>query len=131
MPEPQVISPQRQAPYRDILTLVPQPIRRDLIKPTSPHSSPNSPLMAPLSIGILLGYEETGSGDDDIINANIASGVQLENLSISGSFTSATCTTTVQGTCEADSACRWTGAACERSTLLISNQASPFLALQE
>ena len=59
------------------------------------------------------GIRRTGSGDSDITNTNVADSVQFENLSITGSFATSTCNTTVQGTCEADSACRWIGSACE------------------
>jgi hypothetical protein len=57
------------------------------------------------------GVRSTGSGDVDIVAANVVDNVDFENLSLTG--TARECSYGAQGTCEADSACRWTGSACE------------------
>ena len=73
------------------------------------------------------GSYQTGAGDADITAENILSGVSI--FGTSGSLQGPQCSDTSQGACEADSACRWTGSACEinpwhiRTGITISSQA--------
>lgn len=72
------------------------------------------------------GTRHTGQDDSDISASNIASGVSI--FGTEGSLAAAQCTDSTQGDCESDSACRWTGSACEinpwhiRSGVTISGQ---------
>ena len=73
------------------------------------------------------GSYQTGAGDADIAAGNILSGVSI--FGTSGNVPVPQCTAGTQGPCESDSACRWTGSACEldpwhiRSGITIGGQA--------
>ena len=72
------------------------------------------------------GSYQIGAGDADIAAGNILSGVSI--FGTSGSVAAPQCTAGTQGPCESDSACRWTGSACElnpwhiRSGITIAGQ---------
>jgi hypothetical protein len=59
------------------------------------------------------GARYTGSGDSDLVDENIKNGVEFENLSIVGSLPGGSCSYSTQASCIADTACRWSGTACE------------------